>query len=94
MDDAKDFAEVTAALADVGISLEQQDVLFALVTGVLWLGNIIIRPVTDDSSKVEKNAALQAAAAMLGVETDALAHALTHKKVRGCTRCVLCMCAS
>jgi hypothetical protein len=82
VDDGKAFAEVTAALTDVGISPDQQEVLFALLSGVLWLGNIKIVGVTDDSSKVERDAALEAAASMLGVPLDVLAHALTHKKVR------------
>ena len=40
IDDGEMFNEVTAALVDVGISPEQQEVLFALLSGVLWLGNI------------------------------------------------------
>ncbi|KAI8476203.1 MAG: P-loop containing nucleoside triphosphate hydrolase protein [Monoraphidium minutum] len=82
VNDGKDFTEVCTALADVGVSPEQQDVLFATLSGVLWLGNVKIAAVTDDSSKVEKDAALEAAAALLGVTQDTLAHALTHKKIR------------
>lgn len=57
--------------------------LFALLSGTLWLGNITVEAVTDDSSRIVKDGALAAAAAMLGVNDDLLAHALTHKKVCG-----------
>lgn len=81
MDDGKEFMSLCSALADVGISPEQQEALFALISGLLWLGNITVQAVTDDSSKIKADAALDAAASMLGVQKDALAHALTHKKV-------------
>lgn len=87
VDDAKDFKEVTASMRDIGITPEQQDAVWALLSGVLWLGNLRVDAVTDDSSKVAKDKALDNAAALLGLERDALAHALTHKKVRaGCGR--------
>jgi len=91
VDDAADFQAVCHALTDIGIGSEDQSALWTLLSGVLWLGNTTIQPDPDtDGSRVARDEALSNATKLLGLSEDALAHAVTTKKIRtkvgGCWR--------
>ena len=67
-DDGKDFKEVCIALSDVGINPLQQQVLFSLVSGILWMGNLtIVSADGGEGSSVEQDDALEACAALLSI---------------------------
>eukprot|EP00878_Enallax_costatus_P022226 GHUV01023569.1.p1 GENE.GHUV01023569.1~~GHUV01023569.1.p1 ORF type:complete len:1540 (+),score=641.95 GHUV01023569.1:53-4672(+) len=83
VDDVQNFHEVLEALSDIGVSDRDIRTLLSTLSGILWLGNVRIDPVhADDSSRVETDAALSNAAAMLGLTENDLAHAITHKKIK------------
>ena len=79
---AEEYARTVTAMAKVGIPAEQREAIFACVAAVLHLGNVEFAEGRDaDSSMVAPGspaeAALGAAAELLGVPRDGLAHALT-----------------
>ncbi|KAG2437016.1 hypothetical protein HYH02_011447 [Chlamydomonas schloesseri] len=82
VDDAAEFRLVRKALSDIGVDAEAQTQLFTLLSGLLWLGNIEFEESgTGDSTKVHQNAALDNAAALLGVSQEALITALTTRRI-------------
>ncbi|KAG2431429.1 hypothetical protein HXX76_009444 [Chlamydomonas incerta] len=82
VDDAAEFRLVRKALSDIGVDAEAQAQLFTLLSGLLWLGNIEFEESgTGDSTKVHQNAALDNAAALLGVSQEALITALTTRRI-------------
>lgn len=55
VDDAAEFHIVRRALVDVGVDAETQKMLFKLLSGLLWLGNIEFEESgTGDSTKVPR----------------------------------------
>ncbi|GLC37064.1 hypothetical protein PLESTB_001395600 [Pleodorina starrii] len=82
VDDAADFRVVRRALADIGVDAETQTMLFKLLSGLLWLGNIEFEESgTGDSTKVRQTPALGNAAALLGWSQEALITALTTRRI-------------
>jgi myosin heavy subunit len=68
VNDGKDFKEVCVALSDVGINPLQQQVLFSVVSGVLWLGNLtFVSADGGESSNVEQDEALEACSTLLSI---------------------------
>ena len=68
------------AMTNVGIPADEQDAVFQLVATVLHLGNLEFTEAGEhDSSQVIQASAgaLEAAATLLGVQTDGLSRALT-----------------
>ena len=68
------------AMTNVGIPADEQDAVFQLVATVLHLGNLEFTEAGEhDSSQVVESSAdaLEAAAKLLGVQTDGLSRALT-----------------
>eukprot|EP00775_Hariotina_reticulata_P008956 gene8956-9132_t len=81
VDDAANFEEVCAALADIGVTDQELSDLLAALSGIMWLGNLKVDSAYfDEASKIRADAALSNAAALLGLDEKQLAHALTHKK--------------
>jgi len=88
VNDAADFAEVQRAMTDVGIDPEQQQGIWRVLAAVLWLGNIEFVPSGRDSSDAVNVAdtdtsthALHTAAELLSVPEEALAQALTRRRM-------------
>jgi myosin heavy subunit len=53
VDDAAELRVVRRALSDIGVDMETQSMLFKLLSGLLWLGNIEFEESgTGDSTKV------------------------------------------
>lgn len=83
VDDASEFQRVKDAMAAVGISVEQQAELFAVLAAVLWLGNVQFVPLHDDAVTVDSASmpAVAATAALLQCEQGALLAALTTRQM-------------
>ncbi|GFR42870.1 hypothetical protein Agub_g3861, partial [Astrephomene gubernaculifera] len=82
VDDAAEFRTVRRAMADVGVDAAAQTMLFRLLSGLLWLGNIEFEESgTGDSTKVRQTPALEHSAALLGVSPEALITALTTRRI-------------
>ena len=65
-------------MTNVGIPGSEQDAVFQLVATVLHLGNLEFTEAGEhDSSQVVESSALEAAARLLGVQSDSLSRALT-----------------
>ena len=82
VDDAAAFAVVRAAMTAVKIPKDLQDRMFAIVSAVLWLGNVQFVATSDDETGVVKDAAFETACALLEVPEATLEFALTHRKVQ------------
>ncbi|GLI69728.1 hypothetical protein VaNZ11_014403 [Volvox africanus] len=82
VDDAAELHVVRRALADIGVDIETQTMLFKLLSGLLWLGNIEFEESgTGDSTKVRQTPALGNAASLLGWSQEALITALTTRRI-------------
>lgn len=85
VDDAAEFLQVQKAMADVGISTQQQQSIWKVLSAVLWLGNVQFASIGDsDAVEVAKGASEEAlghAASLLSVPPEALATALTRRKM-------------
>lgn len=86
VDDAAQFLEVKAAMLAVGITVEQQQSIWCVLSAVLWLGNVHFAPRGHNSDAVvvadgPSQAALFSVAQLLQVTPDALAYALTRRRM-------------
>ncbi|KJE97514.1 myosin IE, variant [Capsaspora owczarzaki ATCC 30864] len=87
IDDRADFAETKTAMTVCGISSAEQKDIMHLLAGILHLGNMSFASEEakgqDDKAVVDSKEILAIAAQMLGVTGDKLAHALTHRSIKG-----------
>lgn len=85
IDDAADFRTVRAAMTAVRINRDLQLSIFAIISAVLWLGNVSFTAASDDEVAVDKDAAFETVCALLDVPPETLEFALTHRmmSVRG-----------
>jgi len=81
VDDAKNFEEIVQSMNDVGISSEQQLIMWKVLSAILWMGNIEFEATSDDSVKVLPGTALENAANLLGVTSESLEASLTTRKM-------------
>ena len=83
VDDAAGFGTLRQAMAAVGIADAAQQEVWQLLAGLLHLGNVGFRRLSDDASTVDKATlpALQAAAALLGCPAGDLEHALVTRRL-------------
>ncbi|KAL9236379.1 hypothetical protein vseg_011058 [Gypsophila vaccaria] len=82
LDDALNFLKLQEALDAVHVSKKDQESMFAVLTAVLWLGNISFQ-IIDHESHVEVLAdeALTAAASLMGCSEQDLSLALSTRKI-------------
>jgi myosin heavy subunit len=87
--DRSDFAKVVDALASVGIAEKERSDIFAILGAILHFGNVAIGQATasdSDDAFVDGTAnaqnALKHAAALVGVDADALTKALCEKTMK------------
>lgn len=92
MSDVEEFEATINAMMTIGIPNEVIESIFAVVCAVLHLGNLTFTPPAKDSEASVVNEgddrtkkSLQTAAESLGVDTGALASALTHKTIKTAT---------
>lgn len=86
MDDAEEFTAVQEAMETLAISVEKQRLIFQVLSSLLHLGNVQLRPGAgaggEDTSEVaSEDAHLSAAARLLGVDRNELAKWITHRKI-------------
>lgn len=81
MDDAEEFRATRKAMSEIGMSKQEQDNIFKLVAGILWLGNITFVESSNGQSQIADQATLQYAAYLLGVSELALQQALLYRVI-------------
>lgn len=85
VDDSAEFLHVKDAMNAVGITSERQRSIYRVLSAVLWLGNVNFEAIGDtDAVQVAQGASEQAlgfAASLLGIPEEALAAALTTRKM-------------
>lgn len=86
VDDAAQFNQVKQAMNAIGISSDQQASIWKILSALLWLGNINFTSVSDSSDAVDvaegpSREALLKAATLLGIDPEALAAALTRRRM-------------
>lgn len=84
IDDHKDFNEVVKAFSDLDFTEEDKNGLFALVVGVVSLGNISFRETRPDESECDPSSQkyIDAAAKNFGVTSAVLAEKLVTRELR------------
>lgn len=83
VDDSAGFQEVCEAMSAVGIDTAEQEKTWHALAAVLWLGNINfqLKAGAEEGCIVSTTESLKTAASLLGCSTDALAQALTFKRL-------------
>eukprot|EP00727_Mastigamoeba_balamuthi_P007168 m51a1_g3071 putative myosin ii heavy chain (1786) ;mRNA; f:21639-27454 len=81
VDDAAEFAATRRAMELFGVSAEQQEEIFRLVAAVLWLGNLKFEDNAKEEAAVTSREALENAAALLQVSSEALERAILKKRI-------------
>jgi hypothetical protein len=102
MEDATEFDYLRSAMGKVGIDDGAQWMVFAVVSAVLWLGNIEFTAVDADTAAVKPGKALGNAAKLLQVGEEALCSLLpgaiclgpgcVHACMRACVRACMHAC--
>ena len=84
IDDGKDFADIEQAFKDLGFSDDERVGLYALVIGVVSVGNVKFRETKPDESEPDPSSMqwLEAAAHNFGVEASVLGKSLTTREIR------------
>eukprot|EP00727_Mastigamoeba_balamuthi_P001041 m51a1_g10934 putative myosin ii heavy chain (1856) ;mRNA; r:146368-154726 len=81
VDDTEMFSETKSAMSIFGITDDQQNEIFRLISAILWLGNIRFEDTPSEEAVVPTREALQNAAEVLGLPVDALELGLLKKKI-------------
>lgn len=81
MDDAEEFNLTRKALETIGIAADAQNKIFAILAGLLHIGNIQITATRTDAVLSSTDAALAKAAALLGIEAASFAKWTTKKQI-------------
>jgi myosin-1 len=78
IDDVQEFKDVKHAMDVIGINKQEQDNIFSVVAGILWLGNIAFH---EEGSKtvITNTDTLNFAAHLLGIAPDQLQIALLYR---------------
>jgi len=82
MDDSRGFSETQRAMEYAGMDSNDQAAIFAILAGILHIGNVEFQSAGRDQSNVSNMAALGRAADALGVNERDLSIALTHRTVK------------
>lgn len=77
MDDQADFKDTLNAMKVIGISQQEQDNIFRILSAVLWLGNISFKEDKDGNSVIADNSVTEYVAYLLEVESAQVQRALT-----------------
>lgn len=81
IDDVKDFNETLRVMGIIGLSQQEQDDIFKMLSAILWLGNVTFVEADDSSTSIGDQSVTNFAAYLLDVDANALATALTTKIV-------------
>jgi myosin heavy subunit/ribosomal protein L13E len=88
LNDAENFRETSQAFAEMGFTTAETTNILRLVAGILHLGNVeFVDENGGESSSVNtRSQAVAHAARLLGVQSEALGHTLTHRSMVSGTR--------
>jgi myosin I len=81
IDDHADFAETLNAMKIIGLSKEEQDNIFRVLSLILWLGNVTFQEDDSGNAAVRDQSVIDFAAYLLEVESHHLNKALTTRIV-------------
>ncbi|KAK2408469.1 P-loop containing nucleoside triphosphate hydrolase superfamily protein [Trifolium repens] len=83
IDDAKKFHQLKKAFDAVRISKEDQDLIFKMLTAILWLGNISFKVIDSENHiEVMSDEAVTSAAMLMGCSSQELITALSTHKIQ------------
>ena len=77
VDDAAEFTQTSQALSTLGLSVNNQWMLFRIMAGILHLGNMSIADTDSDGSDISNTAAYQNVIRLLGLDESAFKRAIT-----------------
>eukprot|EP00002_Diphylleia_rotans_P023997 TRINITY_DN472_c0_g1_i1.p1 TRINITY_DN472_c0_g1~~TRINITY_DN472_c0_g1_i1.p1 ORF type:complete len:1426 (-),score=359.75 TRINITY_DN472_c0_g1_i1:2688-6965(-) len=81
VNDKAEFQLVRQALSSINISEEQQQDIWGIIAGVLYLGNIQFKEGRGENSFIESREELRRAAELLRLEESQLEFVLTHRRI-------------
>ena len=87
IDDSSEYAMVMKALTHEGFSQEEKDDVLSIIAVIMHVGQLQFEATSDISSKVTNKAVLTPLARLLGVPTDKIEAALTHRTIVARTCC-------
>jgi len=82
IDDPRDFADTVKAMNTIGISQQEQDAIFAIVSGILHVGNICFVENQKGNAGIRDRQAVELASAMLQVHPQQLEQCLLFKHMQ------------
>jgi len=81
VDDAQDFAEVVNAMNTMGITPDEQDVIFEIIAGILHLGNIVFQEDGRGNAYVVDKTELNIAAGLWNVSPEELEYCMLTRQM-------------
>ncbi|GME81827.1 unnamed protein product [[Candida] boidinii] len=81
IDDLKDFKETIEAMRTIGLTQDEQDQVFRLLSAVLYIGNIRFTEDEEGNSKVQDTSITDFIAYLLNVNPQILCKAITERVV-------------
>ncbi|KAM0754619.1 hypothetical protein T439DRAFT_321654 [Meredithblackwellia eburnea MCA 4105] len=81
IDDVQDWAETLKAMDVIGITTQEQDDMFRMLAGILWLGNVDFGEMDDGNSFVKDESVAAFVGYLLEVEASAVTKVLTSRVV-------------
>eukprot|EP01080_Neovahlkampfia_damariscottae_P000976 gene976-9883_t len=81
IDDKKEFQETQQAMDFIGFTKENQEEIFRLLAGILWLGNVSFLE-KDGKAQVEDSTVIEFASYLLGIDATALEQFLCFRLIQ------------
>lgn len=79
IDDTKEFQETLEAMNTIGLSQDEQDDVFRILAGILWIGNISFSLNEQENAVIADTSVTDFVAYLLGVESSALIKAIIER---------------
>ncbi|ODV98605.1 hypothetical protein PACTADRAFT_48326 [Pachysolen tannophilus NRRL Y-2460] len=79
IDDLKDFDATLNAMSIIGLSQEEQDQIFRILSAILWIGNVLFVENEDANSAIGDQGVINYIAYLLQVDAEQLAKSLTER---------------
>ncbi|GMF63563.1 unnamed protein product [[Candida] boidinii] len=81
IDDLKDFKETIEAMRTIGLTQDEQDQVFRLLSAILYIGNIRFAEDEEGNSKVQDTSITDFVAYLLSVNPQVLCKSITERIV-------------
>ncbi|GMM38949.1 myosin 5 [Saccharomycopsis crataegensis] len=79
IDDAREWNDTLQAMTTIGLSQAEQDEVFRVLAGVLWIGNITFKFNEEENAAVADTSVTDFVAYLLGVGSDSLTKAIIER---------------